>query len=86
MRRAAEREERASRPPRKYQRIDHRPDHDHEWLSPREVAQLLGVATFSVRRRIHRDRLPASGGRLLVRRDHLEMVEAARLVRRTRWP
>ena len=37
-RRAAERAARAARPPRKYQRVDHRPDHDHEWLSPRPDA------------------------------------------------
>ena len=30
-RRAAERAARAARPPRKYQRVDVRPDDDHEW-------------------------------------------------------
>jgi len=58
----------------------------HEWLSPRQVAGLLGVTSYSVRRRIHRGKLPAvkNGGRLWVRRDLLEQVEAARLVRKTR--
>ena len=42
-RRTAERAARATRPPRKYQRVDHCPDHDHQWLSPRQVAELLGV-------------------------------------------
>jgi hypothetical protein len=84
----ADREARASRPPRRHQRIDHRPDQVHQWLSPRQVAGLLGVTSYSVRRRIYRDRLPAvkSGGRLWVRRDLLEQVEAARLVGKTRRP
>lgn len=71
-----------------YQRVDHRPDAAHEWLSPRQVAELLGVTRPAVQGRIHRDRLPAvaNGGRFWVRRDLLEQVEAARLVRRTRRP
>ena len=38
--------------------------------------------------RIHRGKLPAleNGGLDWVRRDHLEMVEAARLVRKARRP
>ena len=65
---------------------DLRPDHDHEGLSPRRVAELLGVKTASGQGRIHRGTLPAedNGGRFWVRRDHLEQVEAARLVRKTR--
>jgi hypothetical protein len=37
---------------------------------------------------VHRERLPAieNGGRYWVWRDHLEMVEAARLARKTRRP
>ena len=87
-RRAAEREARASRPPRKYQRVDHRPDLDHEWLTTSQVAVLLGVTKPAVVGRITRDRLPAvrNGGRLWVRRDLLEQVEAARLARKTRRP
>ena len=42
-RRARNREAQAARPRRTYQRVDHRPDADHEWLSPRQVAELLGV-------------------------------------------
>jgi hypothetical protein len=45
VRRAEERAARATRPPRAYQRIDHRPDHEHEWLSPSQVAKLLGVTS-----------------------------------------
>ena len=87
-RRAAERAAKAARPPRKYQRVDHRPDHDHEWLSVRQVAELLGVTRPAVMGRIHRGKLPSveNGGRYWVRRDHLEQVEAARLVRKTRRP
>ena len=63
-----------------------RPDHEHEWLSPRQVAELLGVTRPAVQGRIHRGTLPAveNGGRFWVRRDLLEQVEAARLVRKTR--
>jgi excisionase family DNA binding protein len=69
-RRAAQREARASRPARKYQRVDHRPDQDHEWLSSGQVAALLGVTRMAVRKRIHRGTLPATGngGRFWVRR------------------
>jgi len=85
-RRAAERAARAARPPRKCQRVDHRPDAHHEWLSMREVAALLGVTRPAVQGRIHRGTLPAAenGGRFWVWRDLLEQVEAARLVRKTR--
>jgi excisionase family DNA binding protein len=67
-------------------RIDHRLDHEHEWLTPCQVADLTGVTAVAVRRRIHRGRLPAveSGGRLWVRYDHLQLVERARLAGRTR--
>jgi hypothetical protein len=87
LRREAKRQARAQRP-RGYQRIDHRPNGDHEWLSPREVAALLAVSPQAVTRRIRTQRLPAveNGGRHWVRRDLLEQVEAARLVRRTRRP
>ena len=68
--------------------IDRRPDSDHEWLSTSQTASLLGVTTPAVLKRVHRDRLPAvtNLGRCWVRRDHLEMVEAARLVTKTRQP
>jgi excisionase family DNA binding protein len=87
-RRAQEREALAARPRRRYQRADHRPDTEHEWLSPRQVAVLLGVTRPAVQVRIHRGKLPAveNGGRFWIRRDHLEQVEAARLVRKTRRP
>jgi excisionase family DNA binding protein len=87
-RREAEGQERAKRPARKYQRLDYRPDQNHDWLSPRQVAELLGFTSQGVRHRIHRGKLPAveSGGRFWVRYDHLELVERARLAQRVRRP
>lgn len=72
-RRAKGREARAARRPRKYQHVDHRPDTEHDWLSVRQVAELLGVTRPAVMGRIHRERLPAveKGGRFWVRRDLL---------------
>jgi len=83
-RRAAERAAKAVCLPRKYQRVDLPPDPDHEWLSSGQVAELLGVTRPAVQGRIHRGTLPAveNGGRFWVRRDHLEQVGPARLVRR----
>jgi hypothetical protein len=85
-RQAAKRAATATRSPHRYQRLDHRPDQIHEWLSPRQVAETPGrhAATGPGP---HSTRHPASGGdggRLWVRRDHLEQVEAARLVQKTR--
>lgn len=87
-RRAQERELRAESPQRRYQRVDYRPDNVHDWLTPRQVAQLLGVTRPAVIGRITRERLPAvrTGRRYWVRRDLLEQVEAARLARKTRRP
>jgi hypothetical protein len=81
VRRAEERAARSARPPREYERVDHRPDQDHDWLTRCKVAKLLSVTIQGVRHRIHRGKLPAveNGGRLWVRRDLLEQVEAARL-------
>ena len=86
--RAAEREERASRTPRMYQRIDHCPDHDHDWLSPGRSPNSSGSPSRRPSAASTASGLPAveNGGRFWVRRDHLEQVEAARLVRKTRRP
>jgi excisionase family DNA binding protein len=64
-RRAAERAAKAGRTSRTYQRVDLRPDREHEWLSVPQVAQLLGVTRPAVSGRIHRGKLPATekGGR-----------------------
>lgn len=87
-RRASEKAALVTREPRRYQRVDHRPDSEHEWLSPSQVAEMLGVTRPAVQGRINRGKLPAvqNGGRWWVRRDLLEQVEAARLVRKTRRP
>jgi excisionase family DNA binding protein len=64
------------------------PDQEHEWLSGKEVAELLGVSREAVSQRVRRGRLPVViiGRRHWIRRDLLEQVEAARLVRKTRSP
>ena len=59
-RRAAASAAMATRSRRKYQRAAHRPDHEHEWLSPRQVAELLGVTRPAVQSRIHRPRILAA--------------------------
>jgi hypothetical protein len=64
--RSEERETAKTRPKKVYyRRIDHRPDHDHEWLSVRQVAELVGITRPAVMGRIHRERVPAveNGGR-----------------------
>jgi len=83
-RRAQETEALTSRPRRKYQRVEHRPDTDHEWLSPRQVAVLPGCDSAGgpgphpPRDACRRERWP-----VLAATDLLEQVEAARLVRKT---
>ena len=54
----------------------------------RQVAELLGVTKKAVMGRIHRGKLPAVENHewYWVRADHLELVERARLVGRTRRP
>jgi excisionase family DNA binding protein len=81
-------EERSAAGPDAAERPDARPDDEHDWLRPSEVAQLLGISAVAVRRRIARERLPAvrTGFFWWVRRDHLELTERARLAQRTRRP
>jgi hypothetical protein len=66
------------------QRADFRPDDDHDWLSLRDVAELVGFTWPRVMWRIRRGKLQATknGGRYWVRRDHLQRVEAARIAKR----
>ena len=68
--------------------VDRRPDAEHDWLTPSEVGRLIGMTQQGVLARARRGALPATrnGGRWWIRRDHLEQVEAARLVGRTRRP
>jgi excisionase family DNA binding protein len=78
-RRRAHKLELASRGPRRYQRVDHRPDREHEWVNPREAAARLGVSTVTVRRRIDHETLPGTvhEGYYWMRREHLELIEKA---------
>ena len=68
--------------------IDRRPDAEHDWLAPTEVARLTGLTHQGILARIRRGRLPATRdhGRWWVRRDHLEQVEASKLAAQTRAP
>jgi excisionase family DNA binding protein len=78
-RRRSRKAELAARGPRRYQRVDHRPDQKHDWVGPREVAARLGVSTVTVRRRIDLETLPGTvhEGYYWVRREHLELIEKA---------
>lgn len=81
-RRAARKAELAARGPRRYQRVDHRPDSEHDWVAPREVAVRLGVSTVTVRRRIGYETWPGTvhQGYYWMRREHLELLEQAQCV------
>jgi hypothetical protein len=67
---------------------DPRPDTEHEWFRPAEVAATLRIIEQGVTQRLRRGRMPAAhGGRhWRVRADHLEQVKAAKLVGMTRRP
>ena len=56
------------------------PDTEHEWLTVREAAALLGVSQVAINKRCRRDRLPyvEHGGRRWLRRDLLELDQRAR--------
>ena len=60
------------------------PDAVHEWLSPAQVADLVGVTSQAIRTRLKLGTMPGVqlAGRWWVRADHLEMFERARLARR----
>jgi len=86
-RRTQEREALAAHARRRYHRVD-RPDTDHEWLSTGQAAELLGVTRAGCAK-AHRPGEVAGnrdGDWFWVRRELLEQVEAARLVRKTRRP
>ena len=86
----AVRRRQAGKPHRPQERepVDPRPDAEHEWLRPAKVAALLGMSEQGVTLRLRRGRMPGvhKGRHWWVRADHLEQVEAARLVSRTRRP
>lgn len=75
-RRAAERDA-----ARTYHRV---PDDGHDWLSIRQVAELLGLSKAAVLKRCRRGQLAyvEHGRQLWVRRDLLELAERARAAQR----
>ena len=85
---AEQRTREAQRRTESRRRVRRPPDDEHEWLRVSEVSRLLGITSAAVHQRARRERLPAklSDGLRWIRRDHLEQVEAARLVRKTRRP
>ena len=82
----AEREERsrARTPPRRRKGRFEPPDAEHDWLTSVQAAELLGVSVVAVNVRCRRGRLPfvEKAGRRWFRRDHLELVRHADLVKR----
>ena len=60
------------------------PDAEHDWLCTREAAALMGVSMPAISQRARRGRLPfvEHEGRRWFRRDHLELVKHADLVKR----
>jgi hypothetical protein len=68
------------RPPRTSGRP---PDADHDWLRTREAAAFMGVSRPAISQRARRGRLPyvEHEGRRWFRRDHLELVKHADLVK-----
>lgn len=70
------------------QRVDRRPDTDHDWLTPDQAARLIGITYQGVLKRIYRETLPAvlHMDRWWIRRDHLELVEHAHAAQRTHQP
>ena len=84
----AEREERsrARTPPRRRKGRFEPPDAEHDWLTSAQAAELLGVSAVAVNLRCRRGRLPfvEKAGRRWFRRDHLELVRHADLVKRPR--
>jgi predicted site-specific integrase-resolvase len=59
------------------------PDAEHDWLTSVQAAELLDVSSVAVNRRCRRGRLPfvEQAGRRWFRRDHLELVKRADLVK-----
>ena len=61
-----------------------RADDEHVWLRTREAAEFMGVSTPAISQRARHGRLPfvEHAGRRWYRRDHLELVKHADLVKR----
>src|SRR3954454_9782347 len=60
------------------------PDAEHDWLTSAQAAELFGVSVVAVNVWCRRGRLPfvEKAGRRWFRRDHLEVVRHADLVKR----
>src|ERR1700712_3233505 len=60
--------------------VDSRPDMDHEWLTPKDVAEILGITEQGVTQRLRRGTMRGVSHRRKwwVRADHLEHAEGAR--------
>jgi hypothetical protein len=83
----AAREERSRKPknpPRQRKGWSEPPDAEHEWLTNVQAAELLGLSSVAVNKRCRGGRLPfvVKAGRRWFRRDHLELVKHADLVKR----
>lgn len=72
-------------PPRQHKGRCEPPDAEHDWLTSAHAAELLGVSAVAVNLRCRRGRLPfvEKAGRRWFRRDHLELVRHADLVKRS---
>lgn len=79
--RACERDARARR---RQVSTERPPDTEHTWLRTREAVEFMGVSQPAISQRARRGRLPfvELGGRRWFRRDHLELVKRADLVKR----
>ena len=82
----AEREERSRQPknpPRQRKGWAEPPDAEHDWLTSVQAAELLGVSSGAVNKRCRHGRFPfvEKVGRRWFRRDHLELVKHADLVK-----
>jgi hypothetical protein len=75
---------RARSPPRRRKGRFEPPDAAHDGLTSAQAAELLGVSAVAVKLRCRRGRLPfvEKAGRRWFRRDHLELVRHADLVKR----
>ena len=62
------------------------PDEEHDWLTTAQAAEVMGVSRPAISQRARRGRLPfvEHDGRRWFRRDHLELVKHADLVKRPR--
>ena len=65
-------------------RTEQPPDAEHVWLRTREAAEFMGVSQPAISQRARKGRLPfvEHEGRRWFRRDHLELVKHADLVKR----